>query len=191
MVEQAIEQEIGAGTWEPGARLPTEFELVLHFEVHRKTIRHALSSLRERNLLRIEQGRGAYVRERVVRHYIDPTSRLNSALRVHRFGERRVLGFSRVRAERDLGRDLWLSSHFARKVDTITMVDGLAIAVSSSYFPLPRFERIEQIIVETGNFTDAWRRCGVTTYKRHETRISAIALSKSDSECSGCRAASQ
>ncbi|WP_210250789.1 phosphonate metabolism transcriptional regulator PhnF [Bradyrhizobium hipponense] len=187
LIERVIEQEIRAGTWRPGARLPAELELAARFEVHRKTIRHALSSLRERNLLRIEQGRGAFVKERLVRHHIDPTSRLSTALRdIHRIGERRVLGFSRVRVERDLGRDLRLDrNHFARKVDTITMVDGLAIAVASSYFPLPRFERIEQIIVETGSFTQAWRRFGVTTYKRHETRISAIALSKADSASLG------
>lgn len=187
LIERAIEQEISAGTWGPGARLPTEFELAVRFEVHRKTNRRALSSLRERGLLRIEQGCGAFVKERMVRHHIGPTSRLSTALRdVHRVGERRVLGFSRVRAERELGRNLGLDrNHFARKVDTITVVDGLAIAVASSYFPLPRFEGIKQIIVETGSLTEAWRRCGVNTYKRHETRISAIALSKADSQSLG------
>ncbi|MGY8681763.1 GntR family transcriptional regulator [Bradyrhizobium sp. UFLA05-153] len=171
----------------PGARLPTEFELAVRFEVHRKTIRQALSSLRERNLLRTKQGRGAFVKERVVRHHIDPTSRLSGALRdIHWVGKKRVLGFSRVRTERELGRDLRLDrSHFARKVDTVTIMDDVAIAVASSYFPLPRFERIEQMIMETGSFTQAWRRCGVTTDKRHETRIPAIALSKPDSEALG------
>ncbi|WP_190242118.1 phosphonate metabolism transcriptional regulator PhnF [Bradyrhizobium algeriense] len=187
LVERALEQEIRAGTWAPGNRLPTEFELAARFDVHRNTVRHALSSLRKRNLLRIEQGRGAFVKERVVRHHIGPTSRLSAAIRdIYRAGERRILGFSRVRAEEDLGRDLRLdSSHFARKVDTITVVDGLAVAVASSYFPLPRFEGIEQVIVETGSFTEAWRRYGVNTYKRYETRISAIALSKADAEWLG------
>ncbi|MDE5447015.1 phosphonate metabolism transcriptional regulator PhnF [Bradyrhizobium sp. CSA207] len=187
LVERAIEQEIRAGTWVPGARLPTEFELAARFDVHRNTIRHALSSLRERDVLRIERGRGTFVKERMVRHHIGPTSRLSSALRdIHRVGERRFLASSRVRADRELGRELRLDrGHFARKVDTLTVVDGLAVAVASSYFPLPRFEGIEQIIVETGSFSEAWRRYGVNTYKRQETRISAIALSKPDAEWLG------
>lgn len=184
MVERAIEQDIRTGRLGAGSQLPTEFELAARFGVHRNTIRHALAALRERDLVRIEQGRGAFVKERTVRHQLTATSRLSASLRdIHRIGERRFLGYDHVRIDKELSRDLDLDqTRFARRVDTLTVIDGLAVSVSSSYFPLPRFNGIEKHIEETGSFTESWRRYGINEYKRLETRISATALSRSDAQ---------
>ena len=62
------------------------------------------------------------------------------------------------------------------------MVDTIVVSLTASYFPLPRFEKIETIIEETGSFSEAWKRLGVQEYRRHESRISAVALSKLDAE---------
>lgn len=182
IVARALEQEIYSGKWPPSARLPSEFELADRFNVHRNTVRHALSVLRERNLIRVEQGRGAFVKERLVVHRLGATTRLSTYLEeVHRIGERRFLGSDRVRIDKELGRHLLLTAnHFARRVDTMTLVDGAAIALSSNYFPLPRFEGIENLIRDTGSLTAAWKEYGVTQYRRLESRITSIALSKAD-----------
>lgn len=182
MVSRSLEVEIQEGSLSPGARLPSEFELATRFEVHRNTIRRALSVLRDRNLIRVEQGRGAFVKERLVVHELGATTRLNATLSsIHRMGERRFIATSRVRLDRDVARSLQTApGQFARRVDTVTVVDGTVIATTSSFFPLPRFEGIERSIKETGSFTAAWKKYGIEHYQRLEVRVSSAALSRAD-----------
>ncbi|WP_321897312.1 phosphonate metabolism transcriptional regulator PhnF [Burkholderia cepacia] len=184
LIERALEDDIRTGVLGPGTQLPGELDLSVRFSVNRKTVRHALAVLRERDLIRIERGRGAFVKERVVRYQLSPTSRLSTSLRdIHRVGVKRFLGYDHVRVDAELSRDLGLErNRYVRKVDTLTVVDGLAVAIASSYFPLPRFDGIEKHIMETGSFTEAWRRYGISHYTRRETRISAVALSKEDAD---------
>jgi GntR family transcriptional repressor for pyruvate dehydrogenase complex len=56
-----IEQAIRRGDFAPGDRLPSERELVETFGVSRVSVREALRSLEAIGMLRVEQGRGAFV----------------------------------------------------------------------------------------------------------------------------------
>ncbi|NTE66140.1 GntR family transcriptional regulator [Agrobacterium tumefaciens] len=187
IVARALEAEIHEGKWPPSARLPSEFELASRFDVHRNTVRRALSVLRERNIIRVEQGKGAFVKERLVVHTIGATSRMSATLEsIHRVGERQYAGSDRVRLDKDLARNLRLTlHHFAQKIETITVVEGTIISATSSYFPLPRFAGIEEFIRESGSFTAAWKQYGVTRYQRLETTITSAALSSADARLFG------
>ncbi|TYO61052.1 phosphonate metabolism transcriptional regulator PhnF [Bradyrhizobium hipponense] len=183
IVVEAIRKDITGGTYKPGERLPTETELAVKFGVHRNTVRRAFAVLKERDYVRIEQGRGTFVKERIVRHRLGLKTRLTTSLRdMDRLGERRFVRSARVRVDKDLARDLRLpQGQFARRVDTLSVIDNVAALVASSYFPLPRFEGIEALIEQTGSFTESWKQFGVLDYCRLETRISAGSLSQADS----------
>jgi GntR family transcriptional regulator, transcriptional repressor for pyruvate dehydrogenase complex len=56
-----LEGEILRGELEVGTKLPSERELAQRFELSRPAVREALRSLEERQLIRIEPGRGSYV----------------------------------------------------------------------------------------------------------------------------------
>ncbi|BBB94786.1 phosphonate metabolism transcriptional regulator PhnF [Bradyrhizobium elkanii] len=182
-VVEAIRKDIIGGTYKPGERLPTETELATIFGVHRNTVRRAFAVLKERDYVRIEQGRGTFVKERVVHSRLGVRSRLSATVRdMHRISERRFVGSARVRVDKDLARDLRLpQAQFARRVDTLTLIDGIAASIASSYFPLPRFEGIEALIEQTGSLTESWKHFGILDYHRFETRISAGLLSQTDS----------
>lgn len=62
-LRQLIRDEIGAGRWEPGERIPSENELCRHFGVSRTTVRQALAELESEGLLHKEKGRGSFVAE--------------------------------------------------------------------------------------------------------------------------------
>ncbi|WP_420965418.1 phosphonate metabolism transcriptional regulator PhnF [Bradyrhizobium sp. B120] len=183
IVVESIRRDIIGGTYKPGERLPTETELAAIFGVHRNTVRRAFAVLKERDYVRIEQGRGTFVKERIVRHRLGPNTRLTTSLRdLDRVGERRFVRSVRVRPDKDLARDLRLpQGQFARRVDTLSVIDGIATWVASSYFPLPRFEGIEAFIEGTGSFTESWKHFGILEYQRFEARISAGPLSQADS----------
>lgn len=60
-VADALRDRIEGGEWAPGAKLPTESQLVDEFEVNRLTIRQALAQLRAIGLVVTRQGSGTFV----------------------------------------------------------------------------------------------------------------------------------
>ena len=63
-VRLQIEQAIRRGDFAPGDRLPSERELVETFGVSRVSVREAIRSLEALGLVRVYQGRGAFVTDR-------------------------------------------------------------------------------------------------------------------------------
>ncbi|MFF5398236.1 FadR/GntR family transcriptional regulator [Peribacillus butanolivorans] len=60
-VAQEIESKINAGIYEEGEKLPSERELTQAHNVSRNVIRQALTILREKGLITIKPGKGAYI----------------------------------------------------------------------------------------------------------------------------------
>lgn len=77
LVREQLEEAIARGTFEPGARLPSERELVEQFGVSRVSVREALRSLEALGMIEVIRGRGCFVsgelvknRERHVRQWL-------------------------------------------------------------------------------------------------------------------------
>ena len=60
-LKTALLEQIEAGRWRPGDRLPTEDALISQFRVSKITVRQALRDLAEMGYIRHEQGRGTFV----------------------------------------------------------------------------------------------------------------------------------
>lgn len=60
-VTKDLRRRIEAGEWEPGARMPSELDLVAEYEVSRTTIRRACDILAADGLIEIRQGLGTFV----------------------------------------------------------------------------------------------------------------------------------
>lgn len=60
-VEARVEEAIRSRIYEPGQKLPSEFELCDQFGVSRTAVREALRMLSARGLVTIEKGRGVFV----------------------------------------------------------------------------------------------------------------------------------
>jgi len=56
-----IKNDIVAGKWNEGDRMPSEFELMDLYSVGRSTIREAIKSLADTGVLRVQQGSGTFV----------------------------------------------------------------------------------------------------------------------------------
>jgi GntR family transcriptional regulator len=59
---EVLEGEILSGRWEPGARIPSEPELCVHYNLSRATVRQALTRLEQRSLIERRKGQGSFVR---------------------------------------------------------------------------------------------------------------------------------
>ena len=71
-VEAQIEAAIRSRIYEPGAKLPTEFEMCDQFGVSRTAIREALRMLSARGLVTIEKGRGVFVNQLTAKSVTNP-----------------------------------------------------------------------------------------------------------------------
>jgi len=60
-VKDSIIQQLVAGEWRPGDKLPSEFDLAARYGVSQGTARKALDELTAQNLLIRQQGRGTFV----------------------------------------------------------------------------------------------------------------------------------
>ena len=82
-IANRLQHDIGAGTYPPGGRLPTEAELSQHFRVNRHTVRRALEELSRGGLVRVEQGRGSFVAEDVLEYAVEARTRFSEWIRRH------------------------------------------------------------------------------------------------------------
>ncbi|GIU92965.1 MAG: phosphonate metabolism transcriptional regulator PhnF [Acidimicrobiia bacterium] len=60
-LKKVLAQEIAAGRWEPGDRIPSEPEICEHFQLSRTTVRQALAEMEAEGLILREKGRGTFV----------------------------------------------------------------------------------------------------------------------------------
>jgi GntR family transcriptional repressor for pyruvate dehydrogenase complex len=63
---------VGGGEHPPGSRLPPEVELAARANVSRLTLREAVKVLRDKGVLRVEQGRGTFVNPPALWSPLDP-----------------------------------------------------------------------------------------------------------------------
>ena len=181
-IQAALEKDIAGERLAGGSRLPTEGELARRFGVNRHTVRRALAAMQAKGLLRIEQGRGTFVRETVVHYPLGRRVRFSeSLLKLRRNPARRTL-FSRVvEGDEAICRELHLRPGSSLlHIEGLGEADGQPLDVSSSYFPAQRFCGLDQIYRETGSVTASFKRMGLADYTRKITRVTARMPSAED-----------
>ncbi len=171
----ALEADIAGGTNPPGAQLQSEFTLAERFGVNRHTVRQAIAHLADRGLVRVERGRGVFVRSRSLDYPIGERTRFHEIVRRgNRAPSRIVVSCDAVRPDRQIAADLRLSeTEQAWKVVTISAADGAPIGTSDHYFPRHRFPDLPAAMPADNSITTLLRNFGIGDYRRRWTRISA------------------
>jgi GntR family phosphonate transport system transcriptional regulator len=174
-IAATLEQEIGEGGFAPGARLPTEAQLSARFRVNRHTVRRAMEELSRGGLVRVEQGRGAFVTEDVLDYTVGPRTRFSEWIRRHnKEPSGRVLRLEEIAAERAVASGLGLRTG-ARvvRMDRLGLADDRPVALGTHYFPAARLPGIQAALRELPTITAALKRVGVEDYLRQVTRVTA------------------
>lgn len=70
-VMQAIERMIVENNLKPGDKLPSQAELSKELQVGTRSIREAIKSLESRGLVEIHQGKGIFVKENKIDHFLE------------------------------------------------------------------------------------------------------------------------
>ena len=174
-IQQAIEADIAAGAFLPGARLPTEAELAARFAVNRHTIRRAMEEVEGRGLIRIEQGRGSFVAEDVLDYRLGPRTRFSENIRrQNREPEGRLLRVAEMAADATLAEALGIRRGRAVIVaERVALADGRPVVIGTHHFPAARFRQLPALLAVNPSISAALAACGVPDYRRLVTRITA------------------
>ena len=183
-IASQVQQAINAGTYAPGARLPTEAELSQHFRVNRHTVRRALEELSRAALVRVEQGRGSFVAEDVIEYTVEPRTRFSEWIRKHnKEPSGRVLQLKETAATAQVAVGLGIRPG-TRVVllERLGFADDRPVSLTSHHFPAVRFRGLLEALRGTGSITEALRTVGVADYLRQTSRVSARLPSAEEAE---------
>ncbi len=174
-IADALGQEITAGQHAPGARLPTEAGFAARFGVNRHTIRRALEELSRAGLLRVEQGRGAFVAEDVLDYAIGPRTRFSEWVRRHNkepSGQILILAEQAADARIAEGLGVPAGSQVIR-YKRLGFADGRPVSLTDHYFSGVRLPGMLAALRAEASITAAFAKVGVSDYRRLSSRVSA------------------
>ncbi|MFN6976661.1 MAG: phosphonate metabolism transcriptional regulator PhnF [Gemmobacter sp.] len=175
-IAATLSDEIAAGRYAAGDRLPSEAQLAARFGVNRHTLRRALAQLAERGMVQPRMGSGVYVTPgRRIDYAIGRRVRFHANIEAQGASARRnILATETRRAdgpEADrLGLDPGAPVHV---VEGISYADGVPLGLFRSVFPAVRFPALIALLGEDASITAALAASGVADYSRARTDISA------------------
>ncbi|VDC24606.1 phosphonate metabolism transcriptional regulator PhnF [Pseudogemmobacter humi] len=174
-IAAALTEEIAAGHYRPGDRLPTEATLAARFGVNRHTVRHALAALAERGLVHSRQGAGVFVAPRPTDYPLGRRVRFHqNVLAAGQTPSRRINRAETRPCDPGEARILRLKPGDAvHVVEGVSLADDQPIAAFRSVFPAARFPGLLASVRETGSITRSLADAGLTDYTRAETRLTA------------------
>jgi GntR family transcriptional regulator, phosphonate transport system regulatory protein len=174
-IAETLEHEIRERRYATEGCLPSEPMLAARFQVARHTIRQALAALREQGLLRIEQGRGAFIQTTWLDYTLQRRTRFTqNLLRQAQQPQRQLLSAREHAASGQVAKALAL-----RKGTRVVMAELLQLAgkqplgVATMYFPAARLGGMQQRLIAGEGVTEALAALGVADYMRVRSHVTA------------------
>jgi GntR family transcriptional regulator, phosphonate transport system regulatory protein len=174
-IADTLRDEIAAGLYRPGDKLPTEAGLSLRFGVNRHTVRQGLAALIEAGTLHARRGSGVYVAASPTDYALGRRVRFHQNVRdTGRTPSRRITRLETRPASPSEAEALRIAAGDpVHVVEGVSLADGQPLATFQSIFPARRFPGLLQAMAEQSSVTAALAGCGLTDYTRAETRLTA------------------
>lgn len=159
----------------PGTRLPTEARLAERFEVNRHTVRRAIEALVRAGLVRVEQGRGAFIADDLLDYAIDTRTRFSERIRrQNRVPAGRILRVREMPASAPVAEALEIVEGAPIVLlERIGLANSVPLSLTDHCFPTNRLPGIAAALQETASITAALQRVGVDDYVRRSTKVTA------------------
>ncbi|WP_176256827.1 phosphonate metabolism transcriptional regulator PhnF [Derxia lacustris] len=171
-IAAALRDDIAAGRFAPGARLPNESALAERFGVNRHTLRQAMQALAREGFVKVLHGSGTYVRELVLDYALRRRTRLTDSLAGIGERARRELLDCAIEPAGDWARALGVGARTTVEIlRTRASVRGRPIGISTAAFPCPRLAGMAEAFAAAGSITGALARLGVADYTRQRSSI--------------------
>lgn len=175
-VYQTLRGEIDAVLRAPGSDLPTIAELGRSTGLTPHGARRVYDALRREGRIQSWQGKGARVatqtlsirlnKVRPTFHELVHDNGREAQSKFVRASSARLHGAQSVRLNRKAGTK-------AIMTETLRQVDNRTVALSVDYFPVDRFEGIEELLTKRGSVSWALSEHGIKSYRRDGTSFEA------------------
>ena len=175
VIAEVLKAEISAGSYAPGAKLPTEAQMAQRFGVNRHTVRHALAALAEAGLVQSKRGAGVFVTSVPTDYPLGRRVRFHqNVLATGRTPSRRLVHMETRPATPAEAEALALpQGSLIHLVEGISMADDLPMGLFRSALPAHRFPAFPEAMVRLGSITAALAEAGLHDYTRASTRLTA------------------
>lgn len=168
-----LRRDIDANVFPSNERLPNEQKLAEQYGVNRHTLRQAIGSLVEQGILVVRQGKGTLLQQGGLDYPLTERTRFTENIsKQNRVATGRLIRCDRVAAPEDIAKDLQIGTKtILLLLEVLHLSDGRPITLTEHYFPLPRFEGLDEFYRQTSSVTEAIARHGVKDYRRRITRL--------------------
>jgi len=177
-IARALREDVAAGRYRTGDRLPSEADLAARFGVNRHTVRRAIATLAAEGMVHSRRGAGVYVAQGPADYPIGRRVRFAQAIAAAgRVPGREILTLETRGADVAEAEALFLFRPGDPVVvcEGVSLSDGWPVAVFRSVFPQGRLEGIAEALRREGSVTRALKACRVPDYVRVSTRLQAVA----------------
>jgi GntR family phosphonate transport system transcriptional regulator len=174
-IEAALTDDIAAGRYRPGDRLPSESALAGRFGVNRHTVRRALAAMADAGRVHPRRGAGVYVLPGATDYPIGRRVRFHRNLAAAgRLPGREIAALERCAAGPEEAAALEIAPGDPAVVcEGRALADGAPVALFRSVFPAARLPGIAEALRAHASVTAALASVGVADYTRRSTRIAA------------------
>lgn len=174
-IRHTLTDDIAAGRYAPGDKLPTEAELARRFGVNRHTVRRALADMAEAGTVFPRRGAGVYVSQKPTDYPLGTRVRFQTNLRAAgRLPSRRAHLIETRAADATEAEALALTpGDLVHSYDGISLADGRPLALFRSVFPAARLPGLPDALRQHTSITDSLAASGVPDYTRAWTRVAA------------------
>ncbi|MEB3337731.1 MAG: phosphonate metabolism transcriptional regulator PhnF [Leptolyngbyaceae bacterium] len=181
-IAHQLRQNLQSGTYQAGEQIPTEAQLAQRFNVNRHTLRRAIGLLKEEGLLRVDQGRGTFVANPLIRYPIGQRVRYNETLKAHgHTASFKLIRAVAIPAEAAIAKELEISlGSEVALIERLDFADNQPISISSSYFPMAEFPDILEHAQAMQSISKVLREIYGCEHIRRTTRVSARMVKLTD-----------
>ncbi len=174
-IAQGVSAGIGPAGLRPGDRLPTEAQLAAEYGVNRHTVRRAVESLARAGLVRVEQGRGAFVAEDRLDYAVAARTRFSEWVRRHnREPSGQALHLRTVAAIPAVAAALEIEpGGMVVAYERLGLADGVPVVLTTHLFPAMRLPGLLDALSIHPTITAALEAAGVADYVRRSTCVSS------------------
>lgn len=184
-LEELIKRAISNGELEPEEMIPTEFEIIEHFNLSRTTVRQALADLVNENLLYKKKGVGTFVaKPKIDLQYMGNMLSYNEQIKSMGLSpSTKVIKLETIIADDTLAAKMELTED--RKVIELIRIryaDGEPIAVVQSYLPYDLCAFILDVDLETNSLYQILAGDRKSTVVKVDRVVEAKIISREDSK---------
>lgn len=150
-LESILADEIAAGAYPPGSRLPNEDQLVERYAVSRTTVRQTIQNLVGRGLVEIRRGKGTFVLQPKITHELtELTGFVEDMQSLGRRASARLLGKEIVPASESVALQLAINAGTpVVRIQRVRLADNSPLSFDETYLPREIGERILENDLET------------------------------------------